>query len=295
MRRFSYSAIMIIVLTSAAMTQRPAAAQTQLQPGSLLNNSSAQSASDAPIGPRDVIEVKVYQDPNLYTKMTVTDDGRITMPLLGKVDVSGLTPSELEVRIKTMLEAKYINKADVSVSVLEAGSKPISVIGAVTRPGRIGITGNITLIQAITQAGGLANGYGRQLYVLRTAANGLTEQIAVDIDDLMVNGNPDLNLPLRANDVINVPIDTPINIYVLGEVMHPGSVQFRRSQTPTLLQALAAAGGPTDRASKKVILKRVVAGAEKTFRYDFRKIIDGRQDDIVLQDGDRIVFAESFF
>jgi len=293
MKRISNFAIMIIVLTSAAMM--PASAQTQLQPGSLLNDANPPSASDAPIGPRDVIEVKVYQDPNLYTKMTVTDDGRITMPLLGKVDVSGLTPTELETRIKTLLEAKYINKADVSVTVLEAGSKPISVIGAVTRPGRIGITGNITLIQAITQAGGLANGYGRTLYVLRTASNGLTEQIAIDIDDLMVNGNPDLNLPLRANDVINVPIDSSINIYVLGEVMHPGSVQFRRSQTPTLLQALAAAGGPTDRASKKVILKRVVAGAEKTFRYDFKKIIDGRQDDIVLQDGDRIVFAESFF
>jgi len=292
MKRINKFAMMIIVLTTAAMM--PAFAQTQLQPGSLLNDAPP-SASDAPIGPRDVIEVKVFQDPNLYTKMTVTDDGRITMPLLGKVDVSGLTPTQLETRIKSLLEAKYINKADVTVTVIEAGSKPISVIGAVTHPGRIGITGNITLIQAITQAGGLATGYGRTLYVLRTASNGLTEQIAIDIDDLMVNGNPDLNLPLRANDVINVPIDSSINIYVLGEVMHPGSVQFRRSQTPTLLQALAAAGGPTDRASKKVILKRVVNGAEKTFRYDFRKIIDGRQDDIVLQDGDRIVFAESFF
>jgi polysaccharide biosynthesis/export protein len=294
MKRVSNIAILIIVLASAAIGQRPASAQTQPQPGSLLSEAPP-SASDAPIGPRDVIEVKVFQDPNLYTKMTVTDDGRITMPFLGKIDVSGLTPTQLEARIKALLEVQYINKADVTVTVLQAGSKPISVIGAVTHPGRIGITGNISLIQAITQAGGLASGYGRTLYVLRTAANGLTEQIAIDIDDLMVNGNPDLNLPMRANDVINVPIDSSINIYVLGEVMHPGSVQFRRSQTPTLLQALAAAGGPTDRASKKVILKRVVSGVEKTFRYDFRKIINGRQDDIVLQDGDRIVFDESWF
>jgi polysaccharide export outer membrane protein len=285
---------MIAVLATAALAQRPAVAQTQVPPGSMLADSQA-SASDAPIGPRDVIEVKVFQDPSLNTKMTVTDDGRITMPLLGKVDVSGLTPNELETRIKTMLEAKYINKADVSVSVIEAGSKPISVIGAVTHPGRIGITGNISLIQAITQAGGLAIGYGRTLYVLRTASNGLTEQIGIDIDDLMVNGNPDLNLPLRANDVINVPIDSQINIYILGEVMRPGSVQFRRSQTPTLLQALAAAGGPTDRASNAVILKRVVNSVEKTFKYDFKKIIDGRQNDVVLLDGDRVVFRESFF
>ncbi len=294
MKRVSPITILMVIAATAALAQRPVSAQTQVPPGSLLDT-SAPSASDAAIGPRDFIEVKVFQDPNLNTKTTVNDDGRINMPLIGKIEVSGLTPTELEVRIKTLLEAKYINKADVSVTVLEAGSKPISVIGAVTRPGRIGITGNITLIQAITQAGGLANGYGRTLYVLRTASNGLTEQISIDIDDLMVNGNPDVNLPLRANDVINVPIDGSINIYVLGEVMRPGNVQFRRSQTPTLLQALAAAGGPTDRASKRVILKRVVSGAEKTFRYDFRKIIDGRQDDVVLLDGDRIVFAESFF
>jgi len=294
MKRVFSIAITTAVLASAAFGQNQNVVQSQVPPGSMLANSAAPSASDAPIGPRDFIEVKVFQDPNLYTKMTVTDDGRINMPLIGKVDVSGLTPSEVEARIKGLLE-KYINNPDVSVTVLEAGSKPISVIGAVMHPGRIGITGNISLIQAITQAGGLASGYGRTLYVLRTAANGLTEQIAIDIDDLMVNGNPDLNLPLRANDVINVPIDSSINIYVLGEVMHPGSVQFRRSQTPTLLQALAAAGGPTDRASKRVILKRVVGGAEKTFHYDFKKIIDGRQNDVVLLDGDRIVFAESFF
>ena len=292
MKHFSYLTLTAAMLCAGALAQ-PGIAQSQPQPGML--GEAAPSASDAPIGPRDYIEVKVFQDPSLNTKITVGDDGRITMPLLGKVEVSGLTPADLETRIKTMLEAKYINKADVTVTVLEAGSKPISVIGAVTRPGRIGITGNLSLIQAITQAGGLANGYGRSLYVLRTAANGLTEQISIDIDDLMVNGNPDLNLPLRPNDVINVPIDSQINIYVLGEVMHPGSVQFRRSQTPTLLQALAAAGGPTDRASKAVILKRVVNGGEKTFKYDYKKIIDGRQNDVVLLDGDRIVFRESFF
>jgi polysaccharide biosynthesis/export protein len=293
MKRVAYFAFSIVLLSSAVYGQRPTQ-QPQVPPGSLLSEATP-SASDAPIGPRDFIEVKVFQDANLNTKMTVTDDGRITMPLIGKVDVSGLTPTEVEQRIKSLLEAKYINKADVTVSVLEAGSKPISVIGAVTRPGRIGITGNITLIQAITQAGGLASGYGRTLYVLRTAANGLTEQISIDIDDLMVNGNPDLNLPLRANDVINIPIDSSISIYVLGEVMHPGSVQFRRSQTPTLLQALSSAGGPTDRASKRVILKRVVGGSEKTIPYDFRKIIDGRQNDPVLMDGDRLIFRESFF
>src|SRR6266849_6562523 len=175
MKRVLLTAAAIGMLSMPAFPQRPPTTQPQVPAGSLLDEPAA-SASDAPIGPRDQIEVKVYQDPNLYTKMTVTDDGRITMPLIGKVDVSGLTPTEVEQRIKALLEAKYINKADVTVVVVEAGSKPISVIGAVTHPGTIGITGNITLIQAITQAGGLANGYGRTLHVLRSGANGLTEQ-----------------------------------------------------------------------------------------------------------------------
>jgi polysaccharide biosynthesis/export protein len=256
-----------------------------------LSSQPAAIASEVPVGARDVIEVHVFQDPSLNVRATVNDEGVITMPPLGRVNINGLTLQQVEQRIKSLLEAKYLNKADVTVDLIEAGSKPISVIGAVNKPGRIGSTGNITLMQAITAAGGLASGYGRNLYVLRTAPNGMTEQIAIDIDDLMVNGNPDVNIPLRANDVINIPIESLINVYVLGEVMKPGKVQFRGSQRPTLLQALAEAGGPTDRASKTVLLKR---GAD-TKSLNYVKIVDGRTADVVLQDGDTIFLKGSFF
>ena len=188
-----------------------------------------------------------------------------------------------------------MQKADVTVLVLEAGNRPISVIGAVTHPGRINATGNITLMQALTQAGGLAPGYGKTVYVLRSAANGLSDQIAIDLDDLMVNGNPDLNLPLRPNDVVNIPVDSMINIYLLGEVMRPGKVQFRRSQSPTLLQALADAGGPTDRAASKCVIKRKGNGKETTIIVDYRKILNGKAPDVPLQDDDTIYVRESTF
>jgi polysaccharide biosynthesis/export protein len=248
-------------------------------------------ASDAPVGPRDIIAIRVFQDPNFNSTVTVTEEGTVTLNPLGKVPVAGLTLTQIEQRIKGLLEARFLNKADVTVDLIEAGSKPISVIGAVSRPGRIGITGNITLMQAITAAGGLAPGYGRNLYVLRTGSNGLTEQIAIDIDELMVNGNPDANLPLRANDVINIPVESMINVYVLGEVMKPGKVQFRTSQRPTLLQALAEAGGPTDRASRSVLLKR----GNETKPYNYSRIVDGKSSDVVLQDGDTIYIKGSFF
>ncbi|HWS71391.1 MAG TPA: SLBB domain-containing protein, partial [Thermoanaerobaculia bacterium] len=114
-------------------------------------------------------------------------------------------------------------------------------------------------------------------------------------EDLMVNGNPDLNLPLAPNDVINVPADTPIVVYILGEVMRPGPVQFRRSQTPTLLQALASAGGPTDRAAKTVNIKRLVNGKDTRISVNFRSIANGDKADVALQDNDTVVVRESVF
>ncbi|HEY6138911.1 MAG TPA: polysaccharide biosynthesis/export family protein [Thermoanaerobaculia bacterium] len=255
----------------------------------------AAAASEAPIGPRDVLDIRVFQDPNLNTTATVTDNGQISFPLIGKIDVNGLRPVELERAIKTSLEKGLLQKADVTVLVLQAGNRPISVIGAVMHPGSINVTGNIRLLQAITSAGGLAPGYGKTVYVLRSAPNGLTDQIAIDVDDLMVNGNPDLNLPLRPNDVVNVPTESMINIYLLGEVMKPGKVQFRRSQSPTLLQALADAGGPTDRAAAKCVIRRKVAGRETSIVIDYRRILNGKALDVPLQDDDTIYVRESAF
>jgi polysaccharide export outer membrane protein len=290
MRKIGAFAAVLVALSSAAFAQlqvpQPPAAQ-QARPNA--------TSSDAPIGSRDVLDIRVLQDPTLNGTATVGDDGRISLPVVGKIDVSGLTPLQAEMRIKQVLESKLLTKADVTVQVLVAGSKPISVIGAVTRPGGINVTGNITLIQAITQAGGLAPGYGKTIYVLRTASNGLTEQIAIDVDDLMVNGNPDLNLPLAPNDVVNIPVDTPISVYILGEVVRPGKVDFRRSQTPTLLQALAAAGAPTDRASARVVVKRMVNGRETTINANWRRIVDGKQSDIQLLDNDTVFVKESVF
>lgn len=252
-------------------------------------------SSEASVGPRDVLEVKVLEDATMSNRVTVTDDGNIILNNLGKVFVSGLTAMQIEAKLKSVLEASFLAKATVSVQVVEFSSKPISVLGAVVRPGRISASGTTTLIQAITQAGGLATGYGKDLYILRTGQNGLTEQLSIDINELMVSGNPDLNIPLAPNDVINVPLDTQITIYVMGEVQKPGKAIFRRSQTPTLLQAIADAGGPTDRASKKVVVKRMINGVEKTLEADYKRIIAGREKDLILQDSDTVVVFEARF
>ena len=252
-------------------------------------------STDAPVGPRDVLEVRVLEDATMSGRVSVAEDGNIVVTNLGKVYVSGLNVSQIESKLKSMLEGSILAKATVAVQVVEFSSKPISVVGAVLRPGRISASGNTTLIQAITQAGGLTTGYGKELYVLRTGQNGLSEQLAIDIEELMVNGNPDLNIPLAPNDLVNVPLDTPITIYVLGEVNKPGKALFRRSQTATLLQALADAGGLTDRASSTITVKRVVNGKEQTIKRNYKRIIDGRDKDLILQDNDTVVVKEAIF
>jgi polysaccharide export outer membrane protein len=250
---------------------------------------------DAPVGPRDVLEVTVLEDKTISNRVTVSEEGLIALNVLEKVQVAGLTPSQIEARLKSLLEANYLAKATVSVQVVEFASKPISVLGAVVRPGLISASGNTTLLQAITQAGGLAPNHGKDLFILRTGLNGLTEQVAVPIEELLNNGNPDMNIPLAPNDLVNVPVDAPLTIYVAGEVMKPGKVQFRSSQTPTLLQAIADAGGTTDRASRKALITRVINGKSSTVTVHFGDIIRGRKPDYVLKDNDTVWIDVAFF
>jgi polysaccharide biosynthesis/export protein len=252
-------------------------------------------STGAVVGPRDVIEVSVLEDPNINGRFSVAEDGTIVLNVLERQQVSGLSASQLESRLRSLLEANYLAKATVTVRVVEFSSKPISVVGAVVNPGRIAASGGTTLIQAITQAGGLAPGHGKELYILRTGLNGLSEQVSVAIDELMVNGNPDVNIPLAPNDLVNVPIDTPITVYLLGEVMRPGKAQFRSSQTPTLLQAIADAGGPTDRAGRKVIITRNVNGRQERIVVNYRDILAGRRTDVVLLDNDTVFLGEALF
>jgi polysaccharide export outer membrane protein len=252
-------------------------------------------SADAPTGPRDVLDIKVLEDANISGRTVINDDGVIALNVIGRVQVAGLTSTQIEAKLKSLLEADILTKATVSVQVVEFASKPISVVGAVVRPGRIGASGNTTLIQAITQAGGLTAGHGKELYVLRTGRNGLSEQVAINIDQLMVEGRPELNIPLAPNDLVNVPLDTPISIYVMGEVMKPGKLEFRSSQTPTLLQAIAAAGGQTDRASRWVIIKRTINGREQTVKINYRQILKGSRKDEILRDQDTVYVDEALF
>ena len=250
------------------------------------------------IGPKDLLEIKVFELPELNQVVRVSEDGSITIPLVGSVMVEGITKDELERKLAELLEERYLKNARVSVFIKEYQSKRVAVIGAVENPGMYELIGRLTLLQMISRAGGFTEKASNELFVLREGNNGIGATICIDLEDLLVNGNQKLNIPLKANDVINVPVDKIIHVYVWGEVTRPGALEVKMSKKITLLQAIAQAGGLTDGASKGgVVIKRKdkKTGKERKIKVNLKDIIKGKKPDIELLEGDVVYVPEKIF
>jgi len=248
------------------------------------------------IGPRDLLEIKVFELPEFDQTVRVSENGTITLPLIGNVEVWGLTKEKLEKRLASLLD-KYVKNSQVSVFIKEYQSSRVAIIGAVEKPGMYELVGRQTLLQMISQAGGFKDSAANEIYVLREGENGNTASIAIDLEDLLLNGNQKLNIPIQPNDVINVPVDKEIIIYVFGEVRNPGALQVKRSQKITLLKAIAQAGGLAENASKRgvTIKRKDTNGKEINIKVNLNDIIKGKTKDIPLKEGDVVIVKESIF
>ncbi|HEX3129587.1 MAG TPA: polysaccharide biosynthesis/export family protein [Thermoanaerobaculia bacterium] len=248
------------------------------------------------IGPKDLVEVRVVELQELNVERRVSEKGMINLPFLEDIQAAGLTDSELAARLKTELERRLLQRATVSVQVREFRARPISVIGAVQTPGPLEFAGRWTLLEAITAAGGLTSSHGRMAYILRHADNGLSDQVAIDLDDLLVRADPRVNVPIFPNDLINIPATLEVTVYFLGEVSQPGALTFKSTERITLLSAVARAGGLTDRAGRKIKIRRSdPSGKAQDIEVDYKRIVAGKDPDVPLQEGDVVVVKESFF
>lgn len=249
------------------------------------------------IGPRDLLEVKVFELPELNQTVRVSEDGSITLPLLGPVEVGGLTKDGAERKLASLLEARFVKNAQVTVFIKEYQSKMVSVIGAVEKPGMYELVGRQNLLQMVSKAGGFTERAANEVFVLREGKNGITASVAIDLEDLLLNGNPKLNIPLQANDVINVPVDKIIHIYIFGEVKQPGALDVKISEKITLLQAIAQAGGTTEDASKSgvTVKRKDKNGKEIKMKVNLKEIIKGERPDIELFEGDVVIVPETIF
>jgi polysaccharide export outer membrane protein len=251
--------------------------------------SALQQINDYRIGAKDLLEITVFELPELNQTVRVAEDGSITLSLLGKIEVAGLTAQELEKKLSSVLDQQYTKNAHVTVFIKEY--QKVSVIGAVGKPGQYELVGPTTLLYIIAQAGGLTAQAMNEVYIYRQEADGQSSVISIRLEDL-ASGKPEFNVELKPKDVVSIPIDLMINVFVYGEVKTPGVISFLSSKKITLLQAIAQAGGPTEWAKRtKVMIKRKdkKTGKEVMIQVNLKRMISGRIADIVLEEGDVVI------
>lgn len=241
------------------------------------------------IGPKDLLDIKVYEAPELNQTVRVSEDGSITLSLLGRVDVAGLTSQDLEKKLASILDEKWVKGSHVTVFIKEY--QKVTVLGGVGKPGNYELAGSTSILQVISLASGLTEQATDNAFIYRRDKEGRKTRIVVDLVSLM-SGNEASDIELLPNDEVIIPVDKLITVYIYGEVKIPGAIEFKESKKLTLLQAIARAGGPNDWASKtRILIKRKdkTTGQERNMRVNMKKIERNELPDIVLEAGDIII------
>jgi polysaccharide export outer membrane protein len=274
-----------------------------ITPGAVLASVSLEEAAKGgrmggellTIGPGDLLEVEVFGLEELSREVRVLGDGTVTLPLLGSFRIEGYTVPEAEGAIAEMLASRrLVNDPQVSILVAESVSGGVSVQGAVLKPGVYQIFGGSSLLELLGRAGGLSDERGSKILVLRRGEGDAQERLEIDADGLVEEGDVTANIELRPGDVVVVPVARKLRVYVTGAVTKPGAVEYSSSEGITVLQAITAAGGPTQRANlKKVTINRRLSdGTEERIKVNLKKIQQGKESDVSLQRNDTVVVAE---
>jgi len=248
------------------------------------------------IGLQDLLEITVFDVEELDQTVRVAGDGSITMPLLGRMVVAGLTKTELEQLIARLLGEHYIQDPQVTVFVKEYESKKVAVSGAVKSPGTYEMLGRKTLLEMISMAGGLDKDFGPAIIIFRPIEE-RTERISVNLERLIYDADPALNLTVASGDIIYVPTIEKVRIFVGGAVNEPNLYEVPRDEPVTVLKAITLAGGTTDRAAEKriQIMRTDANGNRVALAVNLRKIKRGKAEDPILQKDDIVLVPESFF
>jgi len=262
----------------------------------VMGQPASEDIPDYTIGPKDLLEIRVLEIPEMNVERRVKENGTIDLPMLGEFSVDGLSPMQANERLSTILTAEYVNRANVSIVVREFANKPLSILGAVARPGSLNIAGRYTLLQAISAAGGLTQEAGKKIFVLRTVEDGDSQVIEIQRDDLFRSPDARWNIPVYPSDIVNIPARTIVKVFCLGEVRSPGALEFDSDDRISLLSVIAQAGGLTDRASKKItITRRGEKGADVETIVNYNDIVAGRVTDPRLEADDVVIVKQSFF
>jgi polysaccharide export outer membrane protein len=262
------------------------------------------------LGPDDQIVMHATESPEISDKPTlIGTNGNITLPLIGRVKAGGLTVEQLETELNTRLK-KYVKDPQISVTVVEFRSQPVSVFGAVTKPGVIQLRGRKTLYEVLSMAGGPNDEKaGSSLTVTRRRENGEIPLAGSTVDptgqfstaelnvaEILEGKNPAANIEIKPNDTISVSEANSNMIYVVGDVEHGGGFTLGGRQKLSVLRALAMAGGLGRTAKpQKARIIRSVPGEPKPqeIAVNIKQIFNGKAEDMVLLPQDVLVVPTS--
>ena len=156
------------------------------------------------IGPMDVLEIQVWKEPDFSRQVLVRPDGKITLPLVGDILASGMNTMGLKALLSEKLE-DFVSKPEVTVIVLDSRSKNFYIIGKINRPGTYPLNPDMTVLQAISVAGGLAEWADKDSIRIIRRSGGKDEILPFDYDKVISGERLEQNIPLKPNDTIIVP------------------------------------------------------------------------------------------
>jgi polysaccharide biosynthesis/export protein len=247
-------------------------------------------APSYPLGPGDKIQVTVYNVEDMNQTVTVDPGGNITFPVLDKVPVKGLSVNELQKKLEDLL-AQFVKAPQVSIQLIEYGSRFVNVLGQVHTPGRIPLKGAFKILDAISQAGGFLEDSG-DVELQRRDASGQLQSRLFTRDELLTGTADRGNIYVLDQDIINVQVVK--SVYVNGEVKNPGPFAYDRDMT--LLRAITRAGGFTQWANKsKVDILRDEKGVNRVIHVDAGEVEKGKTPDVRLLPNDQVVVRERKF
>ena len=257
--RFIARTALLLLMAAAA----PAVSEAGQQPAAAPATSPGYR-----LGAGDVLDIVVFNETELSRKYTLRPDGAFEFPLIGAVQAAGKTPRDIEDHLRAKLADGFVNSPQVTVKVTEYNSQHVFVIGEVGTPGPVPLTGPLTLLEAVSRAGGLGRNAGSEVTVLRLdtpdasmgpvlpGQKGVKEIARVLLDALKTSTTSD-NVILNDGDTVFVAKAGVV--VVTGEVITPGPIPHTRALT--VMQAIAMAGGTTKSGSeKRARIIRIVDG-----------------------------------
>jgi len=295
MRCVTISLLAIAVATS--VSAQPQAAPDRMGAGA----TSFSEGSNLPvekIGPDDLVGITVYDAPELTRTVHVDADGDIRLPMVQQhIKAAGLSPAELEKALSTVLiQENVLIDPIVTVSVVEYRSRPITVAGAVRTPVTFQATGTVTLLEAITRAGGLTENAGSEILVSHPPSSTndqtitLTERIPARA--LLSADDPASNYLLKAGDTVRIP--EAGRFFVVGNVKHPGMFSITDGSESSVLKALAFSEGLDTYTGRIAYIYRIDgSGRKNEIPIEVKKILARKSPDVPLYANDMLYIPNS--